>query len=220
MTSKTQSQHTNLTATDKAWSIDAATRAEVLGRVAEAKKASGQTRYLQAVAVHAVVTVDGFGQDRLYADQKALAVALGCAPSNVTALKYLGRVIADTGITPDHADWGTLSDKAGNLGTYVKALKSGKKVTLTGAKKAAKVEKATTPKKVTPASERQKSNGTREESPALQALETIRSEVASLSRADAVIVANALAGILSDVQAHLKSLPREEKATTSEKATA
>lgn len=190
------------------WTISAEARAEVLGRVAEAKKASASSRYLQAVAVHAVVSVDGIGADRLYADQNALAVALGCSKSNVTGLKYLGRVIADTGITHTDEAWAVLSQGAGNLGTYVKSLKGAKKASKSGALKAAKAVKATTPKAVKSASEPKAGNST--SGPAFaEALATIRASVPDLSRTDATILANSLATLMTEVQDHLKSLPRE-----------
>jgi hypothetical protein len=105
----------NLTAEKDApaWSVTAEVRAEVLGRVAEAaeagkaaEKASDVARYRQAIATYAVVSVGGIGEGRIFETQDAYAAVAGIkSKSSVTALKYLGRLIADMdGLTPAHKD--------------------------------------------------------------------------------------------------------------------
>lgn len=222
MSTKTQTQksQTETKRDVEAWTMSAAEREALIERVREAKRSGGQARYLAAQATHLAVVSGAIGTDRVWATQNDYALALGVDKSTVTGLKYLGAVVEATGITPDHEAWGILSARASSLGTYVKAQqKSGKPISLTGAKRAvgAAVKAADEKRKAVAEKRAGASAGGKGDTSAPltreattdDALALIRRTIPTMSKSEARVLAASLSTLLSEAQAQVKAAPVE-----------
>lgn len=95
------------------WVVGPKERADMMALVKEAKKASGQARFLQARATGVVFRLGAIGKGRQWETQGDYALELGVSGSTVTHLKTLAVLIERKGLTADSPEWGVISDKVG-----------------------------------------------------------------------------------------------------------
>lgn len=134
--------------------LSPALRTRITKAVSDAKSASGNATYLQAVATGLVVEYRQIGEGGLYRTQGDYAAAIGTSNSNVSRLKNISRVIA-LGMGADHADFTTVCTYAhvGAMTTMLNGPRPSVAKAVKVAKAAAKdnsgkrADKAATPRK-------------------------------------------------------------------------